>query len=74
MVHQRNTGFGDPRRGAAVSEMLSGGIAAGHRRAEGRLGECGWSLVRFVVDDVRRHPADLVLTLSNRLDAGRLAG
>lgn len=39
-----------------------------------RLGECGWSLVRFVVDDVRRYPADLVLRVSNRLDAGRLAG
>ncbi len=39
-----------------------------------RLSECGWSLVRFVVDDVRRHPADLVRRVSSRLAAARLAG
>lgn len=39
-----------------------------------RLSECGWDLVRFVVDDVRRHPADLVLRVARRLDAHRLAG
>lgn len=37
-----------------------------------RLRECGWSVVSFVVDDVRRHPADLVARVSRRLDA-RLA-
>ncbi|MBU3749753.1 MAG: type IV toxin-antitoxin system AbiEi family antitoxin domain-containing protein [Mycobacterium sp.] len=39
-----------------------------------RLGDLGWTLVPFVVDDVRRHPADLVWRVAGRLDAGRLAG
>jgi len=38
-----------------------------------RLHECGWNLVRFVVDDVRRHPADLVGRIASRVDAARLA-
>ena len=39
-----------------------------------RLHECGWNLVRFVVDDVRRQPADLVGRIASRVDAARLAG
>ena len=38
-----------------------------------RLHECGWNLVRFVVDDVRRHPADVVGRIARRVDAARLA-
>lgn len=38
-----------------------------------RLRDCGWDLVRFVVDDVRRHPADLVGRVVSRVDAARLA-
>jgi len=44
------------------------------RLKSARLAECGWSVVRFVVDDVRRHPAELVLTVSNRLAASHLSG
>lgn len=44
-----------------------------HDRIKGaRLRECGWSVVSFVVDDVRRYPADLLLRVSSRLDARRL--
>ena len=39
-----------------------------------RLAECGWTVVSFVVDDVRQHPQDLVLRVSRRLEAHRLAG
>lgn len=39
-----------------------------------RLRECGWDLVRFVVDDVRQHPADLVNRVRSRVSAARLAG
>ena len=39
-----------------------------------RLAECGWTVVSFVVDDVRRHPEDLVMRVSRRLEAGRDAG
>ena len=39
-----------------------------------RLAERGWTVVPFVVDDVRRHPQDLVMRVSRRLDAPRLAG
>ncbi len=39
-----------------------------------RLGECGWSVVPFVVDDVRRYPADLVARVASRLCARRLPG
>ena len=38
-----------------------------------RLQDCGWHLVRFVVDDVRRNPADLVGRIASRVDAARLA-
>jgi very-short-patch-repair endonuclease len=38
-----------------------------------RLQECGWDLVRFVVDDVRRYPVELVRQVSSRIDAARLA-
>jgi hypothetical protein len=38
-----------------------------------RLQECGWDLVRFVVDDVRRYPVELVRQISSRIDAARLA-
>jgi hypothetical protein len=39
-----------------------------------RLQDCGWTLVRFVVDDVRRHPVDLVERVANCIDTSRLAG
>lgn len=39
-----------------------------------RLGELGWTLVPVVVDDVRRHPADLVARVSRRLNRARLVG
>ena len=39
-----------------------------------RLQECGWSVVSFVVDDVRRHPVDLVARVSSRLQPARLVG
>ncbi|CAA0130146.1 Uncharacterised protein [Mycolicibacterium vanbaalenii] len=39
-----------------------------------RLGECGWTVVPVVVDDVRRHPTDLVSRVQRHLDAARLAG
>lgn len=32
-----------------------------------RLADCGWTVVTFVVDDVRRHPADLVSRLRAHL-------
>lgn len=38
-----------------------------------RLQDCGWHLVRFVVDDVRRNPADLVGRIASRVDAAKLA-
>lgn len=38
-----------------------------------RLGELGWATLSFVVDDVRRHPAELVARVSGLLAAGRLA-
>jgi hypothetical protein len=38
-----------------------------------RLRECGWDLVRFVVDDVRRYPVELVSRVAGRIDAARLA-
>lgn len=37
-----------------------------------RLQECGWELIRFVVDNVRRNPADLVDRVRTRIDAARL--
>lgn len=39
-----------------------------------RLQDCGWTLVRFVVDDVRRHPVDLVERVANCIETSRLAG
>lgn len=39
-----------------------------------RLHERGWDLVRFVVDDVRRQPADLVARIAGRVVPARLAG
>jgi hypothetical protein len=38
-----------------------------------RLQECGWDLARFVVDDVRRYPVELVHRVTSRIDAARLA-
>ncbi|MCI4677019.1 type IV toxin-antitoxin system AbiEi family antitoxin domain-containing protein [Candidatus Mycolicibacterium alkanivorans] len=37
-----------------------------------RLQECGWELVRFVVDDVRRQPVELVHRVASRINAARL--
>ena len=39
-----------------------------------RLSEMGWSLLPFVVDDVRRQPAELVARVLGLLEVGRLAG
>lgn len=39
-----------------------------------RLHECGWDLVRFVVDDVRGHPAALIDRIGKLIDSARLAG
>lgn len=39
-----------------------------------RLRECGWDLVRFVVDDVRQYPADLTDRVRSSVEAARLAG
>ena len=39
-----------------------------------RLGDCGWSLVTFVVDDVRRHPAELVTRVASHLLGASLTG
>jgi very-short-patch-repair endonuclease len=39
-----------------------------------RLGELGWTTLPFVVDDVRRYPAELVARVSQLLTVGRLAG
>lgn len=39
-----------------------------------RLGACGWSVVPFVVDDVRRHPEELVSRLRALLSPARLVG
>ncbi|MCX2934920.1 hypothetical protein ORI20_32160 [Mycobacterium sp. CVI_P3] len=39
-----------------------------------RLQDCGWTLLRFVVDDVRRHPVDLLARVANCIDTSRLAG
>jgi very-short-patch-repair endonuclease len=44
------------------------------RMKSSQLHECGWDLVRFVVDDVRRYPADLVDRIAGRIDRARLAG
>lgn len=38
-----------------------------------RLGECGWTVVPVVVDDVRRGRFDLVARIAGYLDAARLA-
>jgi hypothetical protein len=39
-----------------------------------RLQDIGWTVVRFVVDDVRQHSVDLVARVSSCVDAPRLAG
>lgn len=39
-----------------------------------RLSEMGWALLPFVVDDVRRYPAELATRVSGLLEVGRLAG
>lgn len=39
-----------------------------------RLADMGWKLVPIVVDDVRRHPVDLVTRVAGLLEVGRLAG
>lgn len=39
------------------------------RLKRARLEECGWRMVPIVVDDVRRHPADLVGRVSRLLNA-----
>jgi very-short-patch-repair endonuclease len=39
-----------------------------------RLGDLGWTLVPFVVDDVRRHPTELVTRVADLFSTGRLAG
>ena len=39
-----------------------------------RLQDMGWTLVRFVVDDVRRYPSELVGRVASCIDAVRIAG
>lgn len=39
-----------------------------------RLGDMGWTLLPIVVDDVRRHPVELVARLSGLVEPARLAG
>ena len=39
-----------------------------------RLQECGWTIIRIVVDDVRQHPASLLRRVSSQLDTLRLTG
>ncbi len=39
-----------------------------------RLQECGWSVMPIVVDDVRRHPIDLLARVIEHLDRAPLAG
>lgn len=39
-----------------------------------RLGECGWTVVPVVVDDVRREQVDLVARIAGHLEAAHLAG
>ena len=39
-----------------------------------RLQDIGWTLVRFVVDDVRQYPVELVGRVANCIDGARLAG
>jgi hypothetical protein len=38
-----------------------------------RLQECGWISIPVVVDDVRRHPTDLVARVFTHLDRPQLA-
>lgn len=44
------------------------------RMKTARLGECGWSHIPIVVDDVRRYPRDLVARMFSYLEMPRLAG
>ena len=39
-----------------------------------RLQECGWATIPVVVDDVRRHPTDLVARVFAHLERAQLAG
>ena len=39
-----------------------------------RLQECGWTVIPLVVDDVRRHPLDLMARIFSHLERGQLAG
>ena len=44
------------------------------RMKTARLQECGWISIPIVVDDVRRHPADLVARIFAHLERPQLAG
>jgi hypothetical protein len=44
------------------------------RTKTARLQECGWLSVPLIVDDVRRHPLDLVARISRHLQSSSLAG
>lgn len=44
------------------------------RMKAARLAECGWTVVPMVVDDVRKHPYELVRRISGHLERARLAG
>ncbi|QVI29693.1 hypothetical protein MN2019_10550 [Mycolicibacterium neoaurum] len=39
-----------------------------------RLQECGWTSMPIVIDDVRRHPAELIARIFGHLDRARHAG
>lgn len=44
------------------------------RMKAARLAECGWTAVPMVVDDVRKHPYELVRRIAGHLERARLAG
>nr|WP_245234005.1 hypothetical protein [Mycobacterium sp. PS03-16] len=44
------------------------------RMKTARLGECGWTTVPLVIDDVRHHPLDLVARIAFHLERAALAG
>lgn len=56
-------------------EWHANAVALRHDRMKtARLQECGWTVIPIVVDDVRRHPLDLVARIATHLERGELAG
>ena len=76
-MHSTSVASGQPMHLAHAAKRPGSSAPAAwktDRIKAARLGELGWTLVPVVVDDVRRHPADLVARISSRLGGGRLAG